>query len=373
MGDRIAMVIVVECASCHSRFRVKKSLLDGAFAIRFRCRSCDGYIVVRNPEMRKIAPIPSPAPPPPPVSSEDPAAHPGPEMETAATSAPPDSYIEPEMPVRGDTPALSDPYIEPEMPGVASNPVPAAAGGEPEASAVGNESVFPDEAGSGVPRLEDLVPFVPEGEVRSSRDTVGVAGAVKRAGEKKRSTALRIHAWATGVFAFFAGLGILLLLATGAHYIWGTFDPWVKSPAKEATIPRTSNAASAPAKPVFDVQNLDAYIPRNAIAGNLFVITGTVKNVGNASSRWIHIQATLFGKDNQVLIKQESIAGNHIDKFALPLMNRASIEGLLASRDEAGAGNHALPPGNSLPFIVVCFDPPGKVESFKVFATNAEP
>ena len=358
MGDRIAMVIVVECVSCHSRFRVKKSLLDGAFAIRFRCRSCDGYIVVRNPEMRKVAPVPSPAPPPPPVSPEvptGPAAHPGPEMEAAATPAPPDSYI------------------EPEMPGVASNPAPAAAGGEPEASAVGNKSVFPDEAGPGVPRLEDLVPFAPGGEVRSSRDTVGAAGAVKRVGKKNRSTALRIHAWATGVFAFFAGLGILLLFATGAHYIWGTFDPWVKSPAKEATIPRTSNAASAPAKPVFDVQNLDAYIPRNAIAGNLFVITGTVKNVGNASSRWIHIQATLFGKDNQVLIKQESIAGNHIDKFALPLMNRASIEGFLASRDDAGAGNHALPPGNSLPFIVVCFDPPGKVESFKVFATNAEP
>ena len=81
------MVMVVECESCHSRFRVKKSLLDSAFAIRFRCRTCDGFIVVRNPEMRKITPTPStilPASTDALEVSTSPSMHPEPEMPSDA-------------------------------------------------------------------------------------------------------------------------------------------------------------------------------------------------------------------------------------------------------------------------------------------------
>jgi len=244
------------------------------------------------------------------------------------------------MPVLGDTPAPSDSYIEPEMPAVT--------------------------------RLEDLVPFVPGGEVRTNRDAESGAGAVKNVAKKKRSTEGRIRAWATGVFAFFAGIGILLLLASVAYNI-GVFNPWGKSPAKRPSLAWGANAAAATAKPEFEVRKVDAYIPVRAIAGNLFVITGTVKNVGNASSRGIRIQATLFGKDNQVLIQQASLAGNYIDKLIIPHMMRAAIEAhLAAARYEVGTGNYDIPPGDSLPFVVVFFDPPGKVESYKVLATNAE-
>ena len=351
------MAMVVECESCRSSFRLNESLLKGSKAIRFRCPSCDGYIVVRNPEMHKIAPVPSPAPSTPPVSPERPAApatHPEQEMAAVATLAPPDSCIEPEMPT------------------VSSKPAPTVVGGEPEASAVGNKTAFSGEADPGAIPLEDLVPFVPEGEVRSDRDTVGGMGAVKRVATETRPTVFRIRALAIGVISFFAGLGILLLLSSGAYYIWGAIDPWVISPAKKPSLAGGANAASTQPKPIFDVLNLDAYISREAVAGNLFVINGTVKNVGNASSRGIGIQATLFGKDNQVLIKQAAIAGNYIDKFALPHMVRDSIEKHLAARDEAETWNHDLPPGNSLSFTVVFFDPPGMAESYEVLATSVE-
>jgi predicted Zn finger-like uncharacterized protein len=318
------MVLVVECESCHSRFRVKKSLLGGTFAIRFRCRTCGGFIVARNPDMPKIGEVPSPVPSPTPVSPEVPGA--------PATDREPDR---PEGAVPFE-PAKSDPPV-------------------PE-----------------VPRIDDLVPFSPVED--ASRDRVRTANAApeKRVATGTRSTAIRKREWAIGVFSFFAGLGILLLLASGAYYL-GAFNPWGLSPAKKPAVPHSPNAASATAKPVFEVQNLDAYIPREALAGNLFVITGTVKNVGNASSRGIRIQATLFGKDNQVLIEQTALAGNSIDKFALPHLMRAAIEGhMAAARTEAGTGYHDIPPGNSLPFTVVCFDPPGVVESYEVLATNAE-
>lgn len=357
MGDRIAMVIVVECESCDSRFRVKRTLLDGSFAIRFRCRTCGGYIVVRNPEMRKIAAVPAPTRPFSSLSTEasaEPATLPEPEVPAVASmSAPPAAPLEPEMPATVDEPPPSDSYIAPEMPVVASKPAP------------------PGAAGLEAVRLEDLVPFVPEGEVRAARNSSSVTGAVKRVSTEIRSTAFKKRPWAIGILSFFVGLGILLL-ASGA-YNFGVSNPWERSAGKKSPIQRSSGAASVPLKPAYDVQNLDSYIPREAIAGNLFVITGTVKNVGKAPSRGIRIQATLFGKDKKVLVKQASIAGNYIDKFTLPYMMRTTIIGhLAAARYEEGSGNNNIHPGNSLPFIVVCFDPPGKVESYEVLATNAE-
>jgi hypothetical protein len=144
------------------------------------------------------------------------------------------------------------------------------------------------------------------------------------------------------------------------------------SPAKKPAVPHSPNAASATAKPVFEVQNLDAYILPKTSAGKLFVITGTVKNVGKVPSRGILVRATLFGKDNQVLMEQTSIAGNMIDKFSLAHTMRIAIEGSLSGHYTEGSGNRDVSPGNSLPFMVVCFDPPGVVESYEVLATNAE-
>jgi hypothetical protein len=211
-----------------------------------------------------------------------------------------------------------------------------------------------------------------KGDERSDRDAAGGSGTGKPAAPEIRSLDDRKRAWAIGVFRFFALLGLLLLLASGAYYI-GAFNPWAESPTIMFTLPWSSKAVSAKAKPVFDIRNLEAYIPREAVAGNMFVISGTVRNVGNASSRGIRIHATLFGNDNQVLMRQETIAGSRIDKYALSRLMREEIEGRLsAGRTETGTGKHDVPPGNSLPFIVVCFDPPGVVESYQVLATNAE-
>jgi hypothetical protein len=327
------MVMVVECESCRSRFRVKKSLLVGTHAIRFRCRACGGFIVVRNPDMPKITEIPA-APP----------AHPWPvEPSIAVKPSPPEKYTDPERPPGTVKTAPPDSYVEPEGPPVA---------GDPSAPAGEAVSIFD--------RLEDFVPVVHTAEERFGQDAVGEAGGGKRDATDIRFLAERKRAWAIGVFRLFALLGILLLLASGAYYI-GAFNPW------------SSKAASAQAKPVFDLQNLEAYIPREAVAGNLFVISGTVRNVGNAPSRGIRIQATLFGNDNQVLMRQESLAGNRIEKTALSSLTRAAIEGQLAAvRPGTGTGNQDVPPGSFLPFTVVCFDPPGVVESYEVLATISD-
>lgn len=207
MGGRIALVIVVECESCHSRFRVKRTLLVGAFAIRFRCRACGGFIVVRNPEMRKITAVPSPTP----LHSSD-----------------------------SQIPAAPAALPEPEMPAVASMPAP------------------PASDGLRAIRLEDLVPCSPEEEVRAERDIISGTGAVKRVATATRSTTFNRRAWALGILSFFAGVGIFLL-ASGAYTFWGS-NPGGKSPGKKYSVPGSSSAATASLKPAYDIQNLESYI-----------------------------------------------------------------------------------------------------------------
>ena len=289
------MLIVAECESCHSRFRVKRTLLENAPAIRFRCRACGGYIVVRNPGMRKIDAAPSVVPPPEPVT-----------------------------------------------PAVESNPVP------------------PVPADHEAIHLEDLIPYSPEEEERIERDLRAGTNAMRRVARRSRSKKPQRSVWIMGMVAFFAGAGTLLF-AIGA-------------PKFRVSDPGSSNGATAFLKPAYDVRNLETYTPEKRIAGNLFVITGTVGNVGKGPSRGIRVQATLFGKDNQVLLRQASIAGNEIDKSILPHMKRAAIEKYLtAARYEEGSGNRNVPPGTSVPFMVVFFEPPEKVERFEVLATDAEP
>jgi hypothetical protein len=234
-----------------------------------------------------------------------------------------------------------------------------------------NMPADPLPADPGAVRLEDLVPYSSEEKARVERESIGGAGAVPPAAWASRATAFLRRAGAVGMLPFFAGVGIFLL-ASGAYYFRGA-DPGGSSPGEASSLPGSSSAATAPSKPAYDVRDLRSYTPREAIAGDMFVITGTVKNVGKAPSRGIRVRATLFGKNRQVLVKQASIAGNYIDKRTLPHMARTAIDAhLAAARNGEGNGNHDIPPGKVLPFIVVCFEPPEKVESFEVLATDAE-
>jgi len=329
------MVMVIQCESCSSRFRLKKTLLQGAFAIRFRCRTCGGIIVVRNPEMPGSDLLPSP-----PASS--PSASPV-------------------------VPASTDTYDELDGSAIGIVPPEAAAPPEPVSTVPTPAPGTSGESAPSATRLEDLVPYSPGDGISPDRDATAGPDGGKRAAAIAPPGLPKGAGWSFGTLPIVAGLGILLLVG-GAYYAL-TSNPGGSSPGRDSS---SSGSADAAAKPVYDVQNLKSFIPAEAIAGNLFVITGTVKNVGKVESGGIRVRATLFWKEKQVLMEQTAIAGNQIEEKSLRHMMRIAIEGYLAHQDGEGTGNRKIPPGKSLPFMVVCFDPPGKVEWFEVLATDAD-
>lgn len=132
------------------------------------------------------------------------------------------------------------------------------------------------------------------------------------------------------------------------------------------------STASAVEKPAYEIRDMESFYAKTFIGGNLFVIQGTVANVGKGPSRGIRVQATLLDKDNQALVNSTVFAANLVDNTTLRHANRAVIEGFLGWRYGERNVNRDITAGTSLPFMVVFFDPPGRIESFTVKALDAE-
>jgi hypothetical protein len=167
---------------------------------------------------------------------------------------------------------------------------------------------------------------------------------------------------------FVAAAILVFLLSGGAFYYVDYVDG--NSARKPSGPVFPVSAQSASEHPVFDVRNLKGDLNKQATGERLYVIKGTVTNMGKTASSGIRIQATLLGKDNQVIMQNESFAGNQIDESLMTHMNRVRIEGFLGMRYGEGNANRDIPVGTSLPFMVVFFDPPEGIQSFTVKAMD---
>ncbi|MBP2679302.1 MAG: putative ATPase [Deltaproteobacteria bacterium] len=166
---------------------------------------------------------------------------------------------------------------------------------------------------------------------------------------------------------FLAAVISIFLLAGGAFYFVDG-----NSGRKSSGNVLPVQARSAPEIAVFEVGNLEGNLRKQASGEPIYIVKGTVTNVGKALSSGIRIEATLLGRDNQAIVKNGTFAGNVIDETLIPHMNRVRIEGFLGMRYGEGDVNRNIPAGKTLSFMVVFFDPPEGIESFAVNAMNAE-
>jgi hypothetical protein len=157
----------------------------------------------------------------------------------------------------------------------------------------------------------------------------------------------------------------ILLLAGGALYFgtpesgqgpFGKLFPW--------------RGKSARQNPLYDLRGVKWHTEKEIGGDNLYVIRGTVANVGRGPGNGVRIQAVAWGKDNQVLMNKTAFAGNSLDNTLLRNLLPAMIEKVLNNRDGEGRVNRNIPPGKSLPFMVVFSGLSEPVESITVKATD---
>lgn len=116
----------------------------------------------------------------------------------------------------------------------------------------------------------------------------------------------------------------------------------------------------------FDIANLIGYYETNRKEGKVFVIKGDVVNLSKTVASGIVLNGQLLGERNKVLEEKKVYAGNPLDNKVLRNSSKKSIEEALQNKLGKNLSNIDIQPGSSVPFMVVFFDLPEKIDAYKV-------
>jgi DNA-directed RNA polymerase subunit RPC12/RpoP len=340
----------ITCGDCGARFRLDRALLKDSSAARIRCRKCGGRIVVRLQEETSLPPAeepPAPEKPPEKIAPRLEESAPPPPVEEASPQEPTAFETDISGMVRSEhEPETVDP-VPPGKPGTIY-------------SQIEDLFAYPPKEDAG----PDRIPPSPEGYTAGETppEETAVIGFGRKVPSRRSPITLKV---------LVISVSWILLLAGGTLY-FGTTKSGQDMLGKLFAGWGSGRAVSAPEGPVYDIRDVKWHIDNNAAGGSLFVIRGSVANVGKVPSAGIRMQATLLGKDNEALAEKTAFAGNLLDEASLRLADRAGIEGVLSNRSGEGNVNRNIPAGKALPFMIVFTDPPEKVASFKVGAFDGE-
>lgn len=157
--------------------------------------------------------------------------------------------------------------------------------------------------------------------------------------------------------ALLGGLAVLGTAIAACFLFLAEPEPCPPPPAKaEAVLPSGT--------PSYEIRGKDGYPGQTVDGQDYFVVRGTVENVGNGDGNAVRVRAALFGSDNAVIAEGMSFAGNRISEDLLPHMTRVRIEEYFGAWHAEEGSNGRIPPGASLPFMVVIFSSRHPVEFY---------
>ena len=157
--------------------------------------------------------------------------------------------------------------------------------------------------------------------------------------------------------------GYLGLTASGRKTLEGAF-PGV------AALWGGKPAATAAAK--YDLRNVIGYYESGSASPRILVIKGQVANLSTAEKSGIRVHATLLDNTDAVLAQTVVYAGNVLSGEALRKGDRDTLSKSLGNRFGEGLANMHVGPGKAIPFMVVFFDAPANMDSYKLEAKDGE-
>lgn len=165
---------------------------------------------------------------------------------------------------------------------------------------------------------------------------------------------------------------VFLVLSGGGAYLGFTKggQDLLRSlfPGLESLLPR----GGAKSVPQFDFRNLIGLYELDTNSGNLFVIKGEVGNAGRTRKSGIKIRAALLDEKDRIIGETSCYAGNVPTQEMLRTDTRVKIEGILLNRLGDRLVNVEIPPGKSVPFMIVFFDAPEEVSAYRLEAKEGE-
>ncbi len=169
-----------------------------------------------------------------------------------------------------------------------------------------------------------------------------------------------------------AAAALAILLAAGGYLV---LTPSGKK-LLEGAVPGSSallggkTAAKGGAK--YDIQNVIGYYESGAASARILVIKGQVTNLSGADKSGVRVLAAVLDNTDKVLADQVVFAGNIVTGDGLRKSSRETIMKSLSNRFGEGLSNMHVGPGKSIPFMVVFFDAPSNIDSYKLEARDSE-
>lgn len=262
------------------------------------------------------------------------------------------------MPPPVEAPSRTD-AIQSEIAGLAS----AGAMGAAAADARGGTGAAPKPPETAPPRARTAAPPPPPPprEAPASRPSPAVRRPPARKGaplKRGQGSQLVRPSVVLLLLLFFA-------LAGGGAYLGFTSDG---QKVLRGLVPQIESLWLGGGKPGsrYEVGNLVGYYEGNAAAGRLFVVKGQVTNEGQLRKTGVRVYAALLDAQSRKVAEKTVYAGNIMGNDALRKAPKEKIEAAMSNPMGGGLANIDIPPGKSVPFMVVFFDAPDGIDSYRL-------
>ncbi len=164
---------------------------------------------------------------------------------------------------------------------------------------------------------------------------------------------------------------LFFALAGGGAYLGFTSDG---QRILRGLVPRIESLWLGGGKPVsrYEVANLIGYYESGAASPKMFVIKGQVTNEGTAHKVGVRIYAALLDTQGAKLKEKTVYAGSVFAGETLRQATREKIETAMSNPVAGGLAGIDLPPGKAVQFMVVFFDAPDGIDSYRVEPRDVE-
>ncbi len=108
-------------------------------------------------------------------------------------------------------------------------------------------------------------------------------------------------------------------------------------------------------------------------AGSLFVVEGRVRNECTEARKFILLKGNILDDDGAVVREKEGYAGNVFSKKEIETLPLDSINKALLNREGEDGTNLNVPPGKSIPFMIIFENLPENITEFTIEAVRSSP
>ncbi|MBW2063644.1 MAG: zinc-ribbon domain-containing protein [Deltaproteobacteria bacterium] len=167
-------------------------------------------------------------------------------------------------------------------------------------------------------------------------------------------------------------LAIVLLLVVAAGGVYYFLPELIPEPLSFLR-PASKQQISDPGTRRLTFSGVSGSFVQSDKAGQLFVIRGMVKNEYPKARSFVLVKGTLLDDRGQAVRTEMAYGGNVLTEKQIREMTLEEIQKVLKNRLGRGNMNVNIPPGSSIPFMIILGNLPPNLSEFQVEAVRSSP